>query len=129
MNIERTHADGRRSIPWGCDAAVAFFARLRVPANVSGGNDHHESSPYRPLHSQNERIPGRRLENRMPQRQVDDVQVQPLLVDDGELDGVNDVTREPLAVAVEHLQADEVCVRGDPLVDLFTAPSGPVLDI
>ncbi len=54
-----------------------------------------------------ERIGRRRLENRMAERQIDDVDVERVLVGDRELDGANHVVGRALALRVENLQANQ----------------------
>ena len=54
-----------------------------------------------------ERIRCRRFENRMAERQIDDVDVERVLVDDRELNRPNHVVGRTLALVVENLQANQ----------------------
>ena len=60
-----------------------------------------------------ERIGRRRLENRMAERQIDDVDLERVLVDDGELNRANHVVGRALALRVEHLQPNQARGRRD----------------
>ena len=62
----------------------------------------------RALDRLDERIAGRRLEDRMSERQVDDVDAEARAVGHREVDGPDHVARVAGAVLVEHLQDDEL---------------------
>ena len=63
----------------------------------------------------NQRILGCRRINRVAERQVDDVSVQPRLVRNRELERVDDIAGLALALVVEDLDPDEANLRGDAL--------------
>ena len=52
----------------------------------------------------------------MAQREIDDVDPEPVLIGDGELDRPDDRARQPRALRVEHLQADDARSRRDALI-------------
>ena len=74
-----------------------------------------QSGGRRLLHRLNQRIivgPG---ENRVPEREVDDLNVETPPIRDDVLDRSDDVARNALSVGVEHLEADETDLRRDAL--------------
>ena len=109
-------ADGdcRRRVARRRDARVADGAGL-VLAGVSGGRDDDEAGRRRFLHRLHKGIVFRGRENRVAERQVDDLDVEVRLVGDHVLDRLDDVARLAFALPVEHLQADEVDFRRDAL--------------
>ena len=66
-----------------------------------------------PLDRLNERVGGGRLEDRVAEREVDDVDAEAAAVGDRELDGADDVAGAAAALGVQHLQRDEADARGD----------------
>ena len=88
----RSDRDGRRRITWRKDARVARLSGRRRHAEVAGRRNNDDAGAYGCFYCLDERVCGRRLENRMAQREVDDVDAQPRLVPGHEFDGADHVT-------------------------------------
>ena len=106
--------DRRRRVARRGDAGVAGLARDRVDAAVAGRHDDHEAGARRLLDGLDERIGGGGLEDRVTDREIDDV-------DAAGADGWPRCTRwrgttslvRPWPGRVEHLEHREARVRGD----------------
>ena len=109
--LDRADRDRRRRIAGRRDAGVSGKAGRRVLAVVAGGGDDDHSGRRRALNRLNQRIGGRGLEDRMSERQVDDVDAQARPVGHREVDRPDDVARVAGAVLVQHFQDDELHVR------------------
>ncbi len=113
--VERIgRADGNRRprVAGAHDPAVAARVLVRVLAAVAGRHHDHDARAHGALNGLHQRIGGRRLEDRVAKRHVDDADVEVLPVRNGVLDRAQHVRRRPGPVGVEHLEADEADVRG-----------------
>ena len=91
-------ADG--ALPGDEDAGVADLVRLRIRADVAGGNDDEDAGARRRFDSLHQRVGCGRFEHRVAERQVDDVDAERFLVRGRELDGRDHVARRAGAEVV-----------------------------
>ena len=105
----------RRRVAGRGNAGVTDIAVL-IDAVVARRRDHDDAGLRRLLNRLHERVRRGRLEDRMAERQVDDVDAERSLVGNRELDGADDVAGLAAAVLVQHLEADEADARRDALV-------------
>ena len=112
----RADADGGRRVARRRDAGVTHLAGVGVLAVVAGRGDDDESGGRRFLHGLHQRILAGRREDVMAERQVDNLNVQPVLVGRDEFERRNHVARLARSLAVENLQTNKADVRRDALV-------------
>ena len=108
--LDRADGDRRRRIAWRRDARITGKPGRRILAVVAGGGDDDHAGADGALDGLDERIGRRRFENRMSERQVDDLDAEARAVGHREVDRPNHVARVAGAVLVEHLQHDELHV-------------------
>src|SRR5262249_30233504 len=91
-------ADGNRvgRIRRRGDAGIFRFVRRRIAAEVSSRDDHNDAVRDRVLDRLHEPIGGRRVVDRMAERQIVHRHVQLVAVLDDVIDRVDDVARYPL---------------------------------
>ena len=113
LRVDRADRDARGRVGRRIDAGVAGFAvAVLIQPVVAGRDDHHDAGPDRALDGLHERVVLRRRVNGMAERQVDDLDVEGAVVGDDVLDRLDDHARRALALAVEHLQRDELAPPG-----------------
>ena len=83
---------------------------------IAGRSDNDDARLRRLLDGLDQRVGRGRFEDRMTERQVDDVDAQRLLVRDRKLDRSNHVAGLAAAVLVEHLESNEADARRHALV-------------
>src|SRR5258708_997150 len=108
--------NGRGRIARRGDSRVADHAGLRVPPVVPSRG--HDDNPRADgvLNGPNERVSIGALENGMPEREIDDLDIELAALGDGELDRRDHVARLAGAVGVEHLEPDEMRRRRHTLI-------------
>ena len=113
LRAHRADGDGRRRVAGRRDAGVAGLAGDRVAADVAGRDHDDDAGAHGRLDRLHQRVGGRRLVDRVAERQVDDVDRLRDAVVDGPLDRADHVAGGALAVLVQHAQADQLDVLGD----------------
>ena len=96
-----------------------WLTGVRRDSVIARGSHDDDAGARGCLDRLNERIGCRGFVNRMPERQIDDVDVQRLFVRGNELDRRDDVARPTDAVLVEHFQCNEPGTRRNPPVWLL----------
>ena len=113
LRVGRADRDRRRRVARRVDAGVADQTARRVLAVVAGRDDDDEPLRRRLLDRAHERIVRRLREDRVAEREVDDLHVQLRAVGRHVFDRFDDVARRALARLVEDLEAGERHVGRD----------------
>ena len=97
-------------------ARVPNFTSRGIDADVAGRRHDDDARARCGFNGLYQRVTGGGLEDRMAERQIDDVDAEGSLVGDGEVDGVDHIARVALAVGVEDAQGDDPGARRDTFV-------------
>ena len=111
VRIHGTDGDGVGGIP-GRRQAHHNRSSVVTPAHIAGRRHDDDAGADHALHGLAQGIVPIRLEDRMPQRQVDHPDVVAVAFGNGPVDRLDDVAGAALPLGVEHLEADEVRIRG-----------------